>query len=80
MREAIAKEAPTPTRLSVNLSPEVAEALRSITSRRDVTITEVVRQAISLQKYVEDALDRGAKILIAEPNEPPRELVFFYIK
>jgi hypothetical protein len=30
----------------------------------------------SNQKYVEQALDKGAKILIAEDGQPVRELVF----
>ena len=70
-------EAPTgPVRLSVNLSAEAAEAIREMTSRRGITITEALRRAISTQKYVEDAMERGAKILIEEPGKPVKELVF----
>jgi predicted transcriptional regulator len=66
----------TVTRLSVNLSREVAEALASIARRHDTTITEAVRRSISTQKYIEDALDTGAKILVAEKDGSIRELVF----
>jgi hypothetical protein len=66
----------TATRLSVNLSREVAEALAAIARKHGSTITDAVRRSISTQRYIEDALDRGAKILIAEKGEPPRELVF----
>jgi predicted transcriptional regulator len=66
----------TATRLSVNLSPEVAEALTSIARKHGTTITEAVRRAISTQKYIEDAVDRGAKVLVAEKDQPVRELVF----
>jgi predicted transcriptional regulator len=71
---------PHPTRpvqrLSVNLSPEVAEALQWIAEKHGSTITEAVRRCISTQKWVEEALDRKAKILIAEEGQPVRELVF----
>ena len=63
-------------RLSVNLSTEVAEALQWIAEKHGSTITEAVRRCISTQKYVEEALDKGAKILIAEDGQPVRELVF----
>lgn len=63
-------------RLSVNLAPEVAEALRDLARRRRVSVTEVVRQAISDEKYLQDAADDGAKILIQEEGRPLRELIF----
>jgi predicted transcriptional regulator len=69
--------AATATRLSVNLSREVAEALASIARKHSTTITEAVRRSISTQKYIEDALDREAKILVAEKDGSVRELVFF---
>lgn len=77
MKEAATASPHSTTRLSVNLSQEIADALQSITTRRGIRITEAIRRAISTQKFVEDALDRGATILIVEPGEStPRELVF----
>jgi Ribbon-helix-helix protein, copG family len=65
------------TRLSVNLSREVADALKSIASERGITLTEAIRRAISTQKFIEDVLDKGGKILVLEEGESsPRELVF----
>ena len=64
-------------RLSVNLSKEVADALRKIADRHQTSITEAIRRAISTQTYIEDAASRGATILIKEPGDAPmRELVF----
>jgi predicted transcriptional regulator len=67
----------TATRLSVNLSPEVADALKWIAEQHHSTITEAVRRSVSTQKYVEEALQNGAKILVEEPSGSVRELVFF---
>lgn len=76
--EAVGSEEPTTnvSRLSVNLSKEVADALRWIKDRREITTTEAVRRSISTQRYIEEALERGAKILIVEEEGPARELVF----
>lgn len=64
-------------RLSVNLAKDVADALRWIADKRGISVTEAVRRAISTQNYVERASDRGAKILVQEPNSDVlRELVF----
>jgi hypothetical protein len=65
------------TRLSVNLSPEVAEALRWIASKHHTSITEAVRRSISTQRFIERVVSDGAKILIQEPGQPIREVVFF---
>jgi hypothetical protein len=65
-----------PVRLSVNLSAEAAEFIRAMTAQRGITITEAIRRAISTQKYVEEAMQRGARIIIEEPDQPPRELIF----
>ena len=67
---------PGQVRLSVNLSEEAAEALRSIRARRGGTITDTVRRVISIAKFIEDATDQGAKILVAEKNQPIKEVVF----
>jgi hypothetical protein len=65
-----------PVRLSVNLSAEAAEFVRSMTAERGITITEAIRRALSTQKYVEEARRRGARIFIEEPGQPRTELVF----
>jgi ribbon-helix-helix CopG family protein len=65
-----------PVRLSINLSADAAEAIREITERRGITMTEAIRRSISIHKYIEDATTRGAKILIEEREQPTRELIF----
>jgi predicted transcriptional regulator len=64
-------------RLSVNLSPDVAGALRWIAEKHRITITEAVRRAISTQKFIEDAADRKAKVLLQEMNDDTLKEVIF---
>jgi hypothetical protein len=63
-------------RLSIKLSADAAEAIREISERRGITITEVIRRAISTHKYIDDASARGAKVLVREPDKTVSELVF----
>lgn len=53
-------------RLSVNLSPTVFGVLKGYAQRNGVTVTEAVRTAISILKYVDDAQRRGATINVDE--------------
>jgi hypothetical protein len=62
-------------RLSVNLTPEIADVLKEIAARNGISVTEAVRRAIGILRYVEDAQNRGATLLLEE-NGSSRELVF----
>ena len=53
-------------RLSVNLSPEVADELKGYASRKGVSITEAIRRAITVLTFVEDAQARGASLHLEE--------------
>jgi hypothetical protein len=53
-------------RLSVNLSPEVADDLKSYASHKGISVTEAVRRAITVLTFVEDAQARGASLHIEE--------------
>jgi hypothetical protein len=65
-----------PVRMSINLSREAANALKAMTAKRGITLTEAIRRAISTHKYVDDAASRGARILVEERDGSVRELVF----
>ena len=62
-------------KLSANLSRDVVDALRELAGKRGVSMTEVLRQAISQDKYFQDAADRGDKVLVASKSGRMREVL-----
>lgn len=64
-------------RLNIVLSDEVANKISSMSVEDNQTMTEVIRQAVSLKAFVRDVLANGEKILILDPDtEKVREVVF----
>jgi hypothetical protein len=70
---------PHVVRLSVNLSPEAAEALRELSKTNHLTVTDGVRRAISLWKVLDDAVRDGQRVEVVDPaTERKRELLFSF--
>jgi hypothetical protein len=42
------------------------EVLRSLANRRGASVTETVRRAIAVLKFVEDEVDQGHKLAVVE--------------
>ena len=59
---------------SVNLSEDAVQALRDIATSRGTNMSDVLRHAISLEKFVHDETKDGAKILV-EKNNDTRQLL-----
>ncbi len=51
-------------RLSVNVALDVAQAIEALMQRHQVSITEVIRRAISAYKFLDDEIAAGHKVLI----------------
>jgi hypothetical protein len=67
---------PALVRLNVNLNKETAAALKDITDKQGISLTEAVRRAIALLKFIEDERTAGRKIQIMDSNgKNKRELV-----
>jgi hypothetical protein len=71
----VAIEHPKYVRLSVNLGAAVASALRELVDRHQRGITEEVRRAISVWKYIDDRIAQGDRVLIETKDGRIRELV-----
>jgi predicted transcriptional regulator len=65
------------TKISVNLSNEVIEVLREMAARDNVTMTEILRRAISTQKFLEDAQAAGKAILLRDEHTKETERLVF---
>jgi plasmid stability protein len=61
-------------KLTVNLSDEVAAALKQLAARHDSTMTNELRRVISIGKWLDDEQLKGAKVLI-EKDGHIRELL-----
>lgn len=51
------------TRLSVNINDETDAALRELAARRGTSVTDVVRRAVSVYKFIEDEVGENHKTL-----------------
>jgi len=62
-------------RLSVNLSLETAETFRTLIDRKGLSISEGIRRAIAVWKFLEDERARGNQIAVVEPDDQVRKIV-----
>ena len=63
-------------RLSVNMNPETAEALKEFASSKHLSYTEAVRRAIAIAKYIDDEISEGRKVQTVDPDRADiRELI-----
>lgn len=67
-QEAIKDGAPV-VKTTVNLPPDALAALREIANSRSTSVSDVIRRAIWMEKYLHDAIKSGGKILIQDPND-----------
>jgi predicted DNA-binding protein len=65
-----------PEKLTLRLALDVRAALEWLAKKKGVTLSEVIRRCISIEKYLTEEVDRGCSILIEEKNGRIKELVF----
>lgn len=63
-------------KMSVNLSADVVKALKELAEKRNTTMTEVLRQAIGTEKFIEEVNEEEGKILVEDKKGRIRQLVF----
>lgn len=59
---------PDIVRLKVNINRETAEVLTAFADGTDGGVTEVIRRAVSLLKFVEDQRAAGRKLMTTDHN------------
>lgn len=64
-------------KISVNLSEQVVDALREMAVDDSITVTEVLRRAVSTHKFIEDAQRDGKAIYVRDPKTNESERVIF---
>ncbi|WUJ73839.1 ribbon-helix-helix protein, CopG family [Kribbella soli] len=62
-------------RLSVNLAADAMEVLRWLANRRGLSLTETIRRAITVLKFIEDEVDKGNKLAVVETDANGQERV-----
>lgn len=53
-------------KLTVNINDETADALRDLSRFRSTSITETVRRAVAVLKFIEDQQRSGKEILVRD--------------
>jgi hypothetical protein len=65
-----------PEKLTLRLAPDVRIALEWIANKKGVTLGEVIRQAITHEKFLTEEVDRGSAIIIEDKSGRLKQLVF----
>lgn len=73
-----ATPADTVRRATISFPGETGAVVDELTARRQMSIKDLVRRAVAAYKHLDDAADRGAKVLIEEPDGTVKELVLLY--
>lgn len=63
-------------KVTVNLGDEVQAALNEIATKRGISMTEALRQAIANEKFLQDEINQGSKILIEDKDKNVQRVVF----
>lgn len=64
-----------PKKITVNLPDEAVQAIQAYADAHGITFTEALRQFVSRQKYFNDEVGSGSKLLIEKPDKSLREVV-----
>jgi hypothetical protein len=57
------------TRLNINVSDETAQLLKEMADHGETSVTEIVRRAVAVYKYIEEGARQGKDIQIVGSND-----------
>jgi len=63
-------------KLTVNITEELAKALKELAAREGTTMTNIVNKALALEKYVSEEKAKGSKMIFEDKNGKFKEVVF----
>jgi len=63
-------------KMSVNLPTDAVKVLKKLAKKRGCTMTDVLRQAIGTEKFIEDVNEAEGKVLVEDKRGRVRQLVF----
>jgi hypothetical protein len=66
-------------KLAVNLTDDAARVVRQLADEEGITVSEVIRRGIALEKFVLDQLHSGAEVLLSRDGGKTVERVHFVI-
>lgn len=72
-----AEKRPGPLKTTLTLPEDAVAVMRELAESRNVSFAEVVRRALSVEKYLADARKDGCRILVEDPDKLVKELVIF---
>lgn len=65
------------TKISVNLADEVLSAARDLAVKHDVTLSEILRRAISTETFLDAECAKGKSLLLRDEKTKEVERVIF---
>jgi hypothetical protein len=65
------------SRLSINISHSIADALKQLSTMNQTSVTEEVRRAVSVYRALDQRLRAGARIVLEYPDGKSTEVEFF---
>lgn len=63
-------------KMSMNLPADAVKVLRALAKKRRLTMTDVLRQAIGTEKFIDDVNEAEGKVLVEDKRGHVRQLVF----
>ena len=62
-------------KISANLAEEVVDDMRRRAQEQGITLTELLRQALATQKFLQEEQDSGTQVVLRRKGQRDRELV-----
>lgn len=66
-----------PMKTTLSLPGDAVAVLHELAESRNVSLAEVVRRALTVEKFLTDARKDGCRILVEDPEKLIKELVIF---